>query len=145
MVVVESFVHGAFGSSGPYTVLVLMQNCSTASTESKAYDNRLGVGSVDAETGISFRVDHGILLSGLIQFARLEVFLGNVVVKSRIEVLYCIVSFLGLEVFIVEKGMIVYTQPRVAVAEVPECYVVNNIFVLAEYTENACILILLKS
>ena len=108
-----------------------MEHGAACSSESKAYENRLCLRSLYAESCISLRVYHRIFLSWLVEFAWLEVLYRFDVVESRIEISDYIVRFLRLQVFVEEQGIVGCADPRVAVGEVPERHHVDDILMFA--------------
>ena len=111
VVVMESGIHGAVGSACPYAILVLVEHRTASTAKTEAYNNRLGIRSYDAESGIALGVDHRVLLSGLVQCRRAEVFLHHGIVKSRIEISQGIIYLLVFKVSVNWQRIVVYTYP----------------------------------
>ena len=66
VIVVETRIHWALGSTSPNTILILAQYGTATATKTQAYNYRLSIGSLNTETGITLRVNHRILLTRLV-------------------------------------------------------------------------------
>ena len=99
-----------------------MQHGAATAAEAKAYDDRLGIGSINAEASIALAVHLGIFLSLLVQLVRTEVFLRNSIVESGVEVADSTIAGLRTIVLVEGQRVVVHTEPRVAVAKAPECH-----------------------
>ena len=141
VIIVEARVHRSLGCSNPNAVLVLAEHRAATASKTKADDDRLGIGSYHTEACIPLTVHLRILLSRLIHGAGTEIFLGGRTVKRGIEVLDGEVSLLGLVVLVEGERMVVHAQPRVAVTQIPEGHTVDDILMLAEYLEDAVVLV----
>ena len=144
VVVVEARIHRTVGSTCPDTVLVLTEHGAATTAQTQADDDRLGIGSLDAEASIAFRVDLRILLTRLVHLVGNEVLLRHALVEDGVEVADSAVAGLRAIVLVEGQRMVVDTQPRVLVAEVPEGHVVDDVGMLAEHLEQTGILVGLK-
>ena len=144
VIIVEARSHRAFCRTSPYTVLVLAQHRTATSTQTEADNNRLGIGSLYAEAGITLGVNHRIFLSRLVELVGNEVFLDSSIVKLRVEVADDEVRVLRLDILVEGQRVVVHAEPRVSVTEVPEGHTVNDILVLAEDLEDAVVLVILQ-
>ena len=144
VIVVETRIHWALGSTSPNTILILAQYGTATATKTQAYNYRLSIGSLNTEAGVTLRVNHRILLSGLVHGVGHKVLFWLAVVHSGIKVADNLQRALSLEVLVERQWVIVYTQPRVLIAQVPECNVLNHILVLTENLEQTGILVLLQ-
>ena len=141
VIIVEAWIHRTFSSTYPHTIFILAQYRTSTTTQTEADDNRLGIRSYHAETGIALAVNLRIFLSRLIHRIGNKVLLGFSIIKSSIEVLDSIIGLLGLIVLVERQRMVIHTQPRVAVTKVPESHTVDDILVLAENLEDTVVLI----
>ena len=144
VVVMETGIHRTFRRTRPHTILVLAQHRTATASQSQTDNHRLGVGSHDAEAGIALAVHLRILLSGLVHHVGAEVFFDGIMVKSGVEIADDVVNLLGLILLVEGQRMVVDTQPRVAVAQIPEGDAVDDVAVLAEHAENAVVLVILQ-
>ena len=66
MVIVKARIHRSVCRSYPHAILILAQHGTTAATQSKTHDYRLGIWRHHTEARVALRVNHRILLSRLV-------------------------------------------------------------------------------
>ncbi len=66
VVIVETLVHWTLGSSHPRAVGLLFEFRASSPSKTERHSYRLGFGRLHTEAGITLRVYHRILLSGLV-------------------------------------------------------------------------------
>ena len=144
VIVVEALVHRTGGRAHPGAVLRLVQDGSAGTAEAEAHDDGLGARGVDLEAGEALGVHHRILLAGLVELGRLEVFLDDEVVHLGIEALDGRVGLLRLVVLVEQERVVVGAQPGILVGDIPEGDAVDHVLMLAEDLEQVHILVLLQ-
>ena len=53
VIIVETWIHRAIGSTCPHAILILVEHSAARATKTQTHNDRLGIGSHNAETGIS--------------------------------------------------------------------------------------------
>ena len=102
----ESLVHRSVSGAIPETIFTLLEHSTAGTTESEADKYRLSLRCLDAEACISLGVNHRILLSWLIEFARLEVLYWCYTVEGWIEIPHKVIGTLRLEVFVEQERIV---------------------------------------
>ena len=111
MIVVETRIHRTFGGTSPHTVLVLVEHCAAATTQTEAYDDRLGIRSLNAEASITLTIHHRIFLTGLVQGIGHEILLWLAVVEVGIEVTNSPIACLWPVLLVERQRMVVHAKP----------------------------------